>query len=220
MIKLVDLLKELNIQSKIELGAGMNGWAYPLGKDKVVKKFANPITQEEIEDYELFNQHPDIFPHVYKVTEKWVVMDKLDTTLKGFRDTVPRFMQENGWIQDAHYNPKLYLEHGWKYDSKTGLSSWVGDGKPDIDDEFLEDAVYKVFDSVRRNDFKPINSILQKAKEQGKTDIYNTIKEILDFSIKLNKVFKGQIKDIHKENIGRGSDGKLKVFDTAWHEGK
>lgn len=226
MIQLTDLLKEIQTRPKPELGRGEQGTVYPLGKDKVVKQtnFTDGITKNELEDYEIFNQHPDVFPHVYKLTPQYIITDKLDTSLKEFRD--PKFwlfLCENGWWREdpreKNYwgaNPKSM---DWEYDSKTGLYNWMGDGKPIInyenDVEDIEDPFTKTFTSVKNNDLKPFNNILQKAQEQGKTKYYNVLKEILDLCVRVNKVFKGEWRDVHINNIGRDKDNKLKIFDIT-----
>ena len=80
MIKLVDILKEIQTQPKKRIGHGNQGNVYNVGKNKIVKKSTNPkgFSQDEIEIYNLFNQHPDVFPHIYKLTKDYVIMDKLD----------------------------------------------------------------------------------------------------------------------------------------------
>jgi len=216
MIKLTDLLKELTTRPKPELGVGEQGWAYPLGKDKVIKKtrFTDGITEPELEDYRLFNQHPDVFPHIYKIAKDYTILDKLDTSLKEFRDPAfVMFMLKNGWWAEPPYEDK------WEFDPKTGLYNWIRDSKlylnRDDYDDIYEDPFTKIFKSVRANDLKPFNHVLQKAKEQNKTKIYNGLKEILDLCIKINKVFKGEWRDVHKNNIGRDKNGKLKIFDIT-----
>jgi hypothetical protein len=226
MIKLVDLLKEIQTRPKPELGRGEQGTVYPLGKDKVVKKtnFTDGMVKTELEDYEIFNQHPDVFPHVYKLTPHYIILDKLDTSLKEFKD--PEFwlfLCKNGWWKDDPSKKGYWGANpdgmNWEYDSKTGLYNWMGDGEPIIDYEWdvyvREDPFTKTFISVRKNDLKPFNNILQKAKEQGKTQYVNALKEILDFCIKINKVFKGEWRDVHIQNIGRDKNNKLKIFDVT-----
>ena len=215
MIKLVDLLKEIQTRPKPELGRGEQGSVYPLGKDKVVKQtnFTDGITKNELEDYKTFNQHPDIFPHVYKLTSHYVITDKLDTSLKEFKD--PKFwlfLCENGWWD------KEPESQWWEYDSKTGLYNWTDRYKPyiDYDDiKIVEDPFTKTFKCVVNNNLKPFNYVLQKAKEQGEIQYVNTLKEILDFCTKINKVFKGEWRDVHIGNIGRDKNNKLKIFDVT-----
>jgi len=216
MVKLIDLLKELTTRPKPELGDGEQGWVYPLGKDKVIKKtrWTDGITEPELEDYKLFNQHPDVFPHIYKIAKDYTILDKLDTSLKEFRDpALGLFMLKNGWWAEP---PSKYK---WEFDPKTGLYNWIGGGKLYLDrddyDVIYEDPFTKIFKSVRANNLKPFNYVLQKAKEQNKTKIYNALKEALDFCIKINKVFKGEWRDVHINNIGRDSNGKLKIFDVT-----
>jgi hypothetical protein len=217
MIKLTDLLKELNIQPKPILGKGEQGTVYPLGKNRIIKKsnwYSDGMSKEELRDYELYNQHPDVFPHIYKITKHYVIMDKLDTSLKEFRDiNLLKFMGKNGLWSERHYP-----EHSWTYNSKTGLYDYkYEDEEYEISDEDIEwlDPFATVYRDLIENNSRAFNHALQKAKEQGETKIYNTLKEILDLCIKINKAFKGQYKDVHKNNIGRDSSGKLKIFDVT-----
>ena len=223
MIKLINLLKELTTQPKPELGSGEQGWVYPLGKNKVIKKSnrTDGITKQELRDYELFNQHPDVFPHIYKITKDYIITDKLDISLEEFKDPALRkFMLENGWWGPDKGWDAPSNEHDWEYDPKTGLYHWIRKGKPyvhqdDEDDSVIHDPFTRIYRSVRDNNLTAFNHVLQKAKEQNKTKIYNALKEALDLCIKIKKAFKGQFKDVHMNNIGRDSSGKLKIFDVT-----
>jgi hypothetical protein len=177
MIKLTNLLKELKIYSKKSIGSGEQGEAYLVGKDKVVKKSnkANGFTPNEIENYNLFNQHPDLFPHVYKLTKDYVIMDKLNSSSKELMDV---------------------------YNFLDDINIWRD-----------EDYITQIYDSLRFNDFKIFNQILQKAKELNRMNVYNTLKKCLDFCIKLNKIFKNKFIDIQLSNIGVDNTGKIKIFD-------
>jgi hypothetical protein len=93
MIKLIDLLNELKTYPKELVGAGEQGDVYPIGKDKVVKKAYDDWEPEEIETYKLFNQHPDLFPHVYKIGKDYIIMDKIDSPAKELTD-VSEFLQD------------------------------------------------------------------------------------------------------------------------------
>lgn len=217
MIKLIDLLKELTTRPKPKLGGGEQGTVYPLGKNKIIKKsnwYDDGLSKQELRDYKIFNQHPDVFPHIYKITKHYVIMDKLDTSLEEFKDiNLPKFMAKNGWWE-SEFPP----EHSWVFNSKTGLYDYeYKDKEPKINDEDVidYDPFTQVYRDLRDNNLRAFNHVLQKAKEQGKTKIYNALKEALDLCIKINKVFKGQFKDVHKNNIGRDSSGKLKIFDVT-----
>ena len=80
MIKLIDILKEITLKEPI--GQGSEHIIYPYSKDpnKVIKTFDSDET-ESINKNQIttFQNHPDIFPIVYKVTDKYAVLEKLNT---------------------------------------------------------------------------------------------------------------------------------------------
>jgi hypothetical protein len=100
MIKLIDLLKEIKTYRKELVGDGEQGDVYPIGKDKVVKKVFEDWDDEEIKTYKLFNQHPDLFPHVYKIAKDYVIMDRIDSPAKELTDAV-EFLRGNMWPYDG-----------------------------------------------------------------------------------------------------------------------
>ena len=80
MIKLLNILKEITFKEPI--GQGSEHIIYPYSKDpnKVIKTF-DPDERESIDKDQIttFQKHPDIFPIVYKVTDKYAILDKLNT---------------------------------------------------------------------------------------------------------------------------------------------
>jgi hypothetical protein len=106
MIKLVDILKEIQIQPKKKIGYGNQGNVYNVGKDKIIKKSTNPkgFSQDEIEIYNLFNQHPDVFPRIYKLTKDYVIMDKLDSPGKSLGDVYDFLETTNLWREQDYLN--------------------------------------------------------------------------------------------------------------------
>ena len=107
MIKLVDILKEIQTQPKKRIGHGNQGNVYNVGKNKIVKKSTNPkgFSQDEIEIYNLFNQHPDVFPHIYKLTKDYVIMDKLDQKPLG---DVYNFLETTDMWREEDYLINIY----------------------------------------------------------------------------------------------------------------
>ena len=186
MIKLVDLLKEIQTRPKPIMGSGMQGNVYNVGKDKVVKYSSNTdgFDKEEIQNYSLFNKHPEIFPHIYKLDKHYVIMDKLD------------FLEE---IYDA-YN---FL------DDVNPLSPKYLDSMPWREEDIME----KIYKSVMKNDFTEFNEILELTKKLDRMDVYNTLKKCLDFCIKLHKILSGKWMDIHMGNVGLDKNGNIKIFD-------
>jgi hypothetical protein len=77
MIKLIDILKELNIQTKPELGSGLSFVTYPskIDPSKVIKTtiYDEP---EKLQDHAyIFIKYPKYFPEVYKATDKYLVIN-------------------------------------------------------------------------------------------------------------------------------------------------
>jgi hypothetical protein len=100
MIKLIDILNEIKTYPKELVGSGDSGDVYPVGNDKVVKKVYADWEPENIKMYELFNQYPDLFPHVYKIGKDYVIMDKIDSSAKELTDAA-EFLRNNGWQYDG-----------------------------------------------------------------------------------------------------------------------
>jgi hypothetical protein len=77
-----------------------------------------------------------------------------------------------------------------------------------------DDFITNIYESVKNNNLKIFNQILQKAKELNRIDIYNTLNKCLEFCIRLNKLFKDKFIDIQLSNVGINNN-KLKIFDLA-----
>ena len=81
MIKLIDILKELNIQTKSELGSGLSFVAYPskIDPSKVIKTTIYDEPEKLQDHIYMFMKYPKYFPKVYKATDKYLVIEKLNT---------------------------------------------------------------------------------------------------------------------------------------------
>ena len=187
MIKLLDILKEIQIQPKKIIGQGEQGNVYNVGNNKIVKRstYQDGFSSDEIETYNLFNQHPDIFPHIYKLTKNYVVMDKLNSPGKPLMDV---------------------------YNFLDDIDPLSGDSMPWREEDFLNN-IYK---GLYNNNLEIFNLILQKAKKLNRMDIYNTLKKCLDFCIELKKIFKNKRIDVTLGNVGIDNDGKIKIFDASF----
>ena len=113
MIKLLNILNELKIYPKEKIGSGEHGDVYNVGSNKIIKKsnILGGFTSDEIENYQLFNQYPDIFPHIYKLTKNYVIMDKVDSPGKilmdiyNFLDDI-NIWREEDFIKNIYYSIK------------------------------------------------------------------------------------------------------------------
>ncbi len=185
--KLLNILKEIQIQPKKMIGQGEQGNVYNVGNNKIVKRstYQDGFTPDEIEIYNLFNQHPNIFPHIYKLTKNYVIMDKLNSPGKSLGDV---------------YN---FLDN---------IDPLSGDSMPWREEDFLNN-IYK---DLYNNNLEIFNLILQKAKKLNRMDIYNTLKKCLDFCIELKKIFKNKRIDVTLGNVGIDNGGKIKIFDASF----
>ena len=86
MIKLIDILKEIDIHQKRSIGSGFEQTVYPsyLKPNTVIKKFTADEDMYSIEDWEdvieTAKQHPDLFALVYKVNidKRYFIQEELD----------------------------------------------------------------------------------------------------------------------------------------------
>lgn len=84
MIKLIDILRELNTKDKEILGQGLEHNVFPSqDPNKVVKVGETKYVNKWVKD---FKERPDLFPEIYKVgtlkddpKRSYVVMQRLDT---------------------------------------------------------------------------------------------------------------------------------------------
>jgi hypothetical protein len=106
-----NILKELQTHTKKKIGSGEHGEVYNIGKNKIVKKSnkQNGFTPEEIKNYNLFNQYPELFPHVYKLTKDYIIMDKLDSPGKSLMDVYNFLDNINVW-RDEDFMTNLYKD--------------------------------------------------------------------------------------------------------------
>ena len=82
-MKHIKLFEELKIEPKQKLGNGAFHDVYPYKNDdtKVIKKIRNHKNdlQNPKSWFNIFKKHPDIFPIIYKVTDTYVIVEKLDS---------------------------------------------------------------------------------------------------------------------------------------------
>lgn len=176
MISLIKLYEE--IKNKDIIGKGAHGNVYNINSkpNQVVKKLRSGDIEDELKYYKLFNQFPDLFVHIYKLTSTYVIMEKVDMNIG--QGKVLDFIEKIG-------------------------SKWID-----------EDPLTEIYQSIRKNDLKEFNFILEKAKELNENEVYLTLKEWFNYLIKLNKQF-SEFLDVHVGNIGKDKNNKLKIFDVS-----
>ena len=204
MIKLLDILKELNIQKKTQLGSGDNveGETYDFisSPDKVVKKYTNINPEFKYAQYNFMSKYPEFFVKVYKITPKYVVLEKVKVPIPGLKE-LQRFVNT-----EANIN--------WK----KGTGSDPDTASRNV---YATDIISGMYKEVKTRKNKVFSEILNKAEELNNFDIQNLLVKIWNFLNKLEKKVPGVEKfwfDIQKGNIGEDVNGKLKLFDIGYED--
>ena len=198
MIKLLDILREINIQRKTKLGdkESAEGETYNLkfAPDKVIKKYTitDPKTKED--QYELMGKYPEFFVKIYDYNPKYVIMEKVQTPIPGLKE-----------LQDFTKN---------EADIK-----WVKGGN-NITNAYSSNVIGGINKELKQNqDGEIYNHILEKAKQLKRTDLVILLNKIHNFLNKLYKTLpelKSHHLDIHGGNIGIDKQGNLKLFDIMY----
>jgi hypothetical protein len=198
MIKLLDILREINIQRKTKLGdkESAEGETYNLkfAPDKVIKKYTitDPKTKED--QYELMGKYPEFFVKIYDYNSKYVIMEKVQTPIPGLKE-----------LQDFTKN---------EADIK-----WVKGGN-NITNVYSSNVIGGINKELKQNqDGEIYNHILEKAKQLKRTDLVILLNKIHNFLNKLYKTLpelKSHPLDIHGGNIGIDKQGNLKLFDLMY----
>jgi len=108
-------IEEMNIVPKKKIGSGMEHDVYPsTNQDVVIKtissRFGKTLPKIRMAWVNLFQEHPDIFPKVIKVTETYVVLEKLDTN-KAMSEylTLDGLLKEDREIWEGDFAYTLFL---------------------------------------------------------------------------------------------------------------
>ena len=184
MIKLSDILKEINIQQKDQLGSGQRSSVYPYNKDpeKIIKTVSDYEDDNEfdLEQIKIFQKHPDIFPLVYKVTDKYAILEKLNV----------------GKAYDEMVSLELQVQK-----TNNVLSKFMQDEKYEYDD--LAGVLYNFLKEYPESE---LNSLYSKIKDSNKLKTWvSLIKKAINL---INNDL-----DIHGEQFGYSKDDKLKLLD-------
>lgn len=98
-------IQELNIINKQKIGGGMEHDVYPsMNPDLVYKVPKGVLPKIRMSWVNLFQEHPDIFPKVKKISEKYVVLEKLDTN-KAISEytTLDSLLKEDDELHDSDF---------------------------------------------------------------------------------------------------------------------
>jgi hypothetical protein len=204
MIKLSDILTELNIQKKTQLGSGdsAEGETYDFvsSPDKVVKKYTKTNPEFKYTQYNFMSKYPEFFIKVYKMTPKYVVLEKVKVPIPG--------------LKELQYFVNTEANINWK--KGTGAD-------PDnaIRNTYATDIVSGIYREIKTRKNKIFNEILNKAIKLQKFNLINLLTKLYNFFDKLEKKVPGIEKfwfDIQKGNIGEDANGKLKLFDIGYED--
>lgn len=180
MISLSEIVKELNIQKKGIYGQGAYHNVYPLKNhpDKVVK-----ISQDEknwkytLQQLETFKNHPNLFPKVYKITDKYAVIEKLND--KKAREDIKKafsYLMLLNYENDSSLSLVNYMKHNDNFTS--GIYDFKGEHPEKYNKAFkeLEDILVDrnqqvLYTLIRFNEF--INKIYDELDNSYVYDIHD-----------------------------------------------
>jgi hypothetical protein len=205
MIKLINILNELNIQKKPQLGSGDNveGEAYDFIKspDKIIKKYTQVNSEFKYAQYNLMKQYPQFFVKIHKMTDKYIVMEKVKVPIDNLKE-----------LQDFI---KKEVDLPWVR-GKEGIENRLFNS-------YSSDVVNGIYLELKENQNSVFKKILEKVKEykESKKYLYNLLIRLYNFLLNLKKSIPSIDKywlDIHDENIGEDKQGNFKLFDIGYDE--
>lgn len=209
MIKLVDLLHEDSLDKDIEHlknqiknkeidpEEGFEHHVYFLPGNKVIKfsydmwkKGEAPPLRTSL--FKLFQNHPDVFAKIYKLTDEYVVMEELDN------NKVRKELSEI-W-KDLYKGESVGKEVPPTFTNQYLKNIWKG-------------SYHNILNALYKNVEDPQMFIELKKILTPKN--YNLI--VNNYTPLLKKLkninWEEREQDIHNEQLGYNSDGKLKFFD-------
>ena len=195
-------MKEISIRRKEPIGSGTVHKVYDFEKfgDKIIKtKYGdieftngrlerintNKIDQREIET---FINNPDLFAKVYKVTERYAVIEKLDT--KTFLNDVQEKVAP-AVVRTFIQKPELAAE--WTSKKPEELTSQDFDGAGML--------------NAFRNHKEFIKGVLKNTPDRS------LVIELLKLINKSYNNIHKHVIDIHENNIGYDKEGNMKLLD-------
>ena len=196
MIKLVNILKEITLKTPI--GQGSQHIIYPHSKDpnKIIKTF-DPDETESIDKDQIttFQNHPDIFPIVYKVTDKYAVLEKLNTE-KAINDLTK--------LESEFFNIK------WRGEKKRKYSILLDElmENDNLEDYDFIGLLYYLLQNTSSSSLKKELNILYSL-----TQTPDILKKYVDFLTKVTSKINQTELDIHSEQFGYDSKGNIKLLD-------
>ena len=193
MIKLIDILKELNIQSKAPIGQGGEQTVYPskIKPGFVIKKLTGEYEYFTKEDWKKIiqtaQQHPEVFAQIDKVDfdKGYFVQEKLD---------------EKSLTKDGNKLYKYLKDNNILYRDEQDKSDYSG-----LD---IITILYMDLDRIDMLDNTPWEDTLKPKLER--------------FFDKLNKTGHGiddnYLGDLRLTNVGYDKNGEIKILDFNFDE--
>ena len=105
-------IEEVKVVPKKKIGSGVEHNVYPSSKDpdSVYKTPKLKIPKIRMSWVKLFQEHPDIFPKVYEVKDKYVRLEKLDTN-KAVDEylTLDSILKDDDSLHDSDFAYTFYI---------------------------------------------------------------------------------------------------------------
>lgn len=197
-------MNELEIKPKAQLGRGVFHQAFPFHKfdDKVIKTRMGDLKlfqgqpelinkhKMDLEEMKIFQQYPQFFAKVYKLTERYAVIEKLDTK---------EYKLEARKIADGIFKlacmPKV---------AAVILPYHIDPDLSDPDDIQVSSIIYTLL-------IRP--DVDYRAKTLEAYCSGTRFKELYEFISDVNKTFKDKVIDFHDGNLGINKQGKFRLLD-------
>jgi hypothetical protein len=188
------ILKEVSVEKKERMGRGSFHDVYPLKYDsskviKVPRRVSDYAVAEYWEAgpdawFNIFKKYPQYFPEVYKITNKYIVLEKLDT---------------NRVKQDL-----IKMEDDLVSISST-LSDMIENKNYDVTDVLDKLVLGKLINI--REDIKTLDMLIKKSHNK---DLFKRYIDLLS-AIRSERI--RDFIDVNDGNFGYNKEGELKMLD-------
>jgi hypothetical protein len=202
-------MNELATQIKKPIGQGIEHTVFPFNKfkDKIIKtrsgnaeltnqgdptgyprlKITDPKSKLNYKEIKIFQMHPEIFAKVYKVTDRYAIIEKLDTA------SIEEDLEMLCWgmIKFFNKNPK-YAKHFTLKDPK-----------------LLDPSDFNILALIHNNrkDPKLLKGIISNTNNK------EFAIKLMSFIQKLYNTNLGKSPDLHDQNVGYDKEGNIKLLD-------
>ncbi len=193
-------LHELDIRKKPILGSGAfhNVYDYALSKGKVIK--TKQHGDLDLNEIKLFEQNPQFCAKVYKYTDKYAILEKLNTT--DFREDNDKISQ--GIWRFIYTNPNISDEE---------LPYFINIQLTDATDIDASKFIWTALGHKLGKPSETKEATLKKIAKYCPQPLYN---DWITWFKTLDKDFKGRSSsylDVHEYNLGYNKEGELRLLD-------